>query len=1397
MRNLFTRFLLIVFLTGIVHQTYAGGSAAPVPPLSDEIASLWPEDESVTQAQPGPGNVFVLEFAKDLHATAPFGNQGVLGLMWDDQASGIQQIETINPVDDPRVTKVGSRTVEVRFNYNFEEGEIYHITVEDDAIRFADGTWFEGISYDAYPDDPHWSFMVDDTTPPQMADCNLAGNVNGEYGVDVNLDPIVICFDEPVTWAPGADPYKVGNIAFYLAAKEGLNPNDEFGGDVIYAQPNAVVLYDDEGNEVPFDALPSPTFSKIEMYVVGEPDGGNGAPERAPATDGDVWPANRDIYLRFAADLLVDLAGNPFAGIHGSPFDPYSVSENEYWFSTRDNDAISVNAKAVLNGSFTSVRTGVLWQNDDILVTIGSGDLEFMSDTEITPANVKNFIKLTIDGNNVSFTAAIDDASATETLFRLDPGTLPEKKTIKVEVLADQIQDNNTTIPVLYYSKTFTTGDFSAPLVNAEINNEECTNFHLRVTSDEAGKVYYAMVKEPLPEHWNAQAVTAAEILSGVRNVVVGTTTYTYYFNHVEDPDEVTPVFGQNLTSFIPDEFGISGSLTALEHIDDFTDDNNGDSYRIYYFSFDPAAQGPYNTVETGLGDGRVSAVANLPVQLTDCLEPDLTWFYQEEEEAEWTACGDPLSDPRIKKDSPWKLDFVDIGLVEPIKLVNENLSWEDVVTLDVREYPFGAGNTWMPHEIASIEPVMDGEEIVGITVTPQNNYPSGGRVRIRLASGSIEDMGGNAINEIIECRKNIEFYDDPWIDVFTVESKALLDNHELFTELNGVVAKSNGKITVEFNNPIFTPKRNENVDGVLEPISLDPSADNYVGHHFKLHEGDEVTASITSNLKPDFFTYELYDANGDLIAYPGNAGVKKIVATPKEDYASEIWYYMEIESLLQDENRRELQYISNNDTWIWDNNLFVDLHELNAPYPAGPFAGDPPYTPEGNSDKYSMIFRAEDTVAPQLHFVFEKFDPADYPAGSSIVPYIVEEDNAFVDCVNALGYDPDDDDIFAPVGAIITEWSKMGIEEKGYYIEEDPNGLRPYFKMYEVGSNNQLTELDFDVVVLNIFEPNATGPAPYEVDAVWFGFVPFNDLAEGKTYAMRFNPTYVAEGSPLGEKPVFIDDNGNPLAVNTYVEFNTCIEPDGCLEAALSMDITNFCGKGVADEDFEPSVTVTFDQAYKLNTAATTLFTLWQGTTAVATITTDDDFNAVSPTEFVIPFDAWGVTLDENVQYRIELHDEAFVSLVGEFALCDDADISFWTPDESAPEAIAYSPDIDHLVLGTDNPATAISVDVRNPGKLSIRWNEKVSLQPGKVIHLWENGNTKRFTFVAGTHGSLSSSNVWSVTLEEDALVPNTHYHVEVEAGFVIDCQGNPSAHRSEERRVGKECRSRWSPYH
>ena len=32
---------------------------------------------------------------------------------------------------------------------------------------------------------------------------------------------------------------------------------------------------------------------------------------------------------------------------------------------------------------------------------------------------------------------------------------------------------------------------------------------------------------------------------------------------------------------------------------------------------------------------------------------------------------------------------------------------------------------------------------------------------------------------------------------------------------------------------------------------------------------------------------------------------------------------------------------------------------------------------------------------------------------------------------------------------------------------------------------------------------------------------------------------------------------------------------------------------------------------------------------------------------------------------------------------------------------------------------------------------------------------------------------------------------------GATVECDSGSHAERSEERRVGKECRSRWSPYH
>ena len=50
---------------------------------------------------------------------------------------------------------------------------------------------------------------------------------------------------------------------------------------------------------------------------------------------------------------------------------------------------------------------------------------------------------------------------------------------------------------------------------------------------------------------------------------------------------------------------------------------------------------------------------------------------------------------------------------------------------------------------------------------------------------------------------------------------------------------------------------------------------------------------------------------------------------------------------------------------------------------------------------------------------------------------------------------------------------------------------------------------------------------------------------------------------------------------------------------------------------------------------------------------------------------------------------------------------------------------------------------------------------------------------------------------LEASLKVPLFHRHAR---GLILTEQGEllyRTAHRSEERRVGKECRSRWSPYH
>ena len=42
-----------------------------------------------------------------------------------------------------------------------------------------------------------------------------------------------------------------------------------------------------------------------------------------------------------------------------------------------------------------------------------------------------------------------------------------------------------------------------------------------------------------------------------------------------------------------------------------------------------------------------------------------------------------------------------------------------------------------------------------------------------------------------------------------------------------------------------------------------------------------------------------------------------------------------------------------------------------------------------------------------------------------------------------------------------------------------------------------------------------------------------------------------------------------------------------------------------------------------------------------------------------------------------------------------------------------------------------------------------------------------------------------------------NLYYYVGICAGYMAKAELDYNAERSEERRVGKECRSRWSPYH
>ncbi len=1405
MRKFFTRLLMIVFLVSVFYHGYA--SSPPVPATVQEI---WPEDESTTQAQPGT-NVLVLQLTKDLNAVQPFGPDGVIALSRETEF-GYQQVESIlyKVGGANKVVQTGPATVELRFAHQFIEDATYHVTIENDAIRFADGSWFAGLVFH------DWRFTVDDIHNPLMVDCDDPNNVNGQFGVSIDQQPITVCFSEPVFVAPGADFFKPGNVAFYTAAKAGLDPNDEFGGDALYAAPWNVKLWNDgvciyDGTLMPDNQMKSAdittyAFDRLDIFPLGLYSIEPASQLKYGAIGPHVWPADRDIYLRLSGDLLVDKAGNPFEGIDGSPFDPYSLSTTQYWFSTRAQDVILASASAIEEEDGDPRGNNLLWEDDDILVTIFNERLALINGgADVAAGNVSQFLVLSIGSTNIPYTVESIIKVAGYTQIILEPGMLPENSTLKVDLIGDVIHDKGDLRVVGADSWTFNTGDFSFPVTVGSINNELCTNFDLRINSNEPGIVYYAIVKEPVDDLWGERAVTDTAIVTGEHRAfwdeqdpdddTDGIWVWKY-FNNVDDG-----AYGQDPNIFVADFFNINESLTAFEHIDDFTGLNHGDQYTIYYFVIDPTAEGPYNN-PPDTPEGRVSPVYSLPVQLTDCLDPEITWFYQDINDLatpddDWDLCITALN-PKIKKNGKFKLDFpATASKVEGLYLQDPTTDWEDVITLEVREAPFTGANPWTVVE-ATITTVEDGGEVIALIVTPKNSYPSGGRVRVTLESGSVMDAAGNVINEDLVCRKNVEIYADPWVDKFTVEYVTRqFPANTTCPDTDTEAAKKNGKITIEFNNPIFTPKRDEQVLNTLEPLSNDPLAWNYVGKYIKLREGDGNGAEVTDDIATHIpLTFELTREE--------NGGVTKIVATPGAEYLSETWYYVELEVELQDENRRELQFTD--EYGVWDNNLFVDLHEQYCPYPTGPFVGNPPYTVIGNSANYFMRFKSEDTVAPELRFVFEKI-VANWPETPNledrIWPYIAELDEDMIDCINPFGQGtwitvPDENGV--PIGAIITEWSEMGFDNKDYYVNTDPNGLRPYFKLKDAVGN----ELKFDVVLLNIYDPLVTDTSAYTpygkyfTDAVWFGFVPFEPLEEGSFYTMEFDPVYQAPGSPLRPGSVFVDDNGNAVVADTFVGFQACGEEDECIGTEVTVPVTTIDKKSVAGS-LTPSFTVKFDIIVDDEELANIaiggpFFTLsgggktWNAYNSTLFIFNDAAKTVSAPFDvFLQPSSYYGYTppamqLDEKVEYTLTVNAGHFLDRNNELLENCKDDVKFWSPDLTPPAVSFKSPDINADTpnnLGDDE----LAINPRKPGELRIKWNEKVTPQNGKVIQVWENGTSKRLEFTYPQAGmtfvtSGGDANMLKITLPADVLYFNSHFHVDVQAGFVKDVAGNESDH-------------------
>ena len=77
-----------------------------------------------------------------------------------------------------------------------------------------------------------------------------------------------------------------------------------------------------------------------------------------------------------------------------------------------------------------------------------------------------------------------------------------------------------------------------------------------------------------------------------------------------------------------------------------------------------------------------------------------------------------------------------------------------------------------------------------------------------------------------------------------------------------------------------------------------------------------------------------------------------------------------------------------------------------------------------------------------------------------------------------------------------------------------------------------------------------------------------------------------------------------------------------------------------------------------------------------------------------------------------------------------------------------------------------------------------------GPALAAWEPTKPVEFVVPAGTGGGADQM----ARLIQGIIVK---HKLMKESVIVVNKSGGAGAERSEERRVGKECRSRWSPYH